>query len=270
MPTELYRQLLADVLCALKEGEFPASHFFASEEEFLFFRSIEKVAKETPTLPKIPPVMPLAIKTPNVKAPPVKKSDSPIDPLHNPDCTIGSLGIHKQAPQAAKSVENKEEAFAEIRTLLKKIAPHLPLIDKIPEDTQAKRIANAWQEPICQADIAVLLLGENRAEEQFLHNLAQGISRKLCPAQLIRGVDLEKEKKWDLFLQRSPLKWLICSPRLYQCPDLLRFYRENPATKTYFLEEKNLLLLSPIASYLNNPALKAPLWEKLCQIVSSP
>ncbi len=173
--------------------------------------------------------------------------------------------LHLQ-PLEAPLVEKAEA----LRELLTKIAPDFALRETPPDDTGAQRIRNHWKEETQAAAVVLLSFGETEKELLFYKNIAQAINQSLMPAKLVDGRRLEKEKKWDSFLESSQLKWILVSQdQLKKGMDLLRHYRENPATSEKFLGQASLLLIAPPATYFKQPGLKRTLWETLCTRLSS-
>ena len=109
----------------------------------------------------------------------------------------------------------------------------------------------------------LLSFSENVKEEEFLHQIARAITTYFLPARVANGRLLEKEKKWEFFLNSPSLKWIIAS----QFPKA--FYRENLATSEKFLKEVPLLLISSPSFYFKNPEAKRALWKTLCAMLQS-
>ncbi|HEY5259188.1 MAG TPA: hypothetical protein VIJ46_00955 [Rhabdochlamydiaceae bacterium] len=173
--------------------------------------------------------------------------------------------LHLQ-PLEAPLIEKAEA----LRELLAKVAPDFALKETPPDDTGAQRIRNHWKEEMQAAAVVILSFGETEKELLFYKNIAQAINQSLLPAKLVDGRRLEKEKKWDSFLESSQLKWILISQdQLKKGMDLLRHFRENPATSEKFLGQASLLLIAPPATHFKQPGLKRTLWETLCTRLSS-
>jgi hypothetical protein len=153
-----------------------------------------------------------------------------------------------------------------LKGVIGQIAPGLRVVEKIPSDEKAKKIAETWKEQEQVAEITFLLLQEGVKERAFLQELVKAVNLVIKPAKLLDGRRLEEEKKWDLFLKTSELKWIFASSGLPQWPELLRYYREIPAAGSHFLGEKPLHFLAPISTYFKTPLLKRSLWQKLSSL----
>ncbi len=157
-----------------------------------------------------------------------------------------------------------------LKTLVTKVAPHVKLCDQIPDDTQAKKIANMWKEDLNTADVILLSYGQTAQELKFLQNVTQAINHLLAPAKYIDALRFEKENKWQLFFSTFSVKLIIAPDRhLWTKTHLSQFYKENPASNLHFLEKTPLLLLAPISHYLKNPTLKKQLWKSIVSYLSS-
>lgn len=158
----------------------------------------------------------------------------------------------------------------EMRQKIAKAAPQMKLRGAIPDDTEAKKIANMWQEHLKNVQVAILSFGETGKNLEFLNNVAKAIDALIAPAKVIDALRFEKEKKWNLFFESYPLK-LILTPDIksWKSTELAGFYKENPATSTSVLGESPLLFLQPIGNYLKNPKEKRALWKAIVSQLSS-
>jgi hypothetical protein len=179
-------------------------------------------------------------------------------------------------PKPQKAVDLEPSAkplhddMEEIRQKVGKAAPHLRLAAAIPEDTEAKKIANMWQEHLKNIEAAVLSFGETGASLEFLQSVAKAIDALLVPCKVIDALRFEKEKKWNLFFESYPLK-LVLAPdiRLWKSTSLAAFYKENPASSSSSLGPSPLLFLQPAPTYLKNPKEKRALWKLIVSQLSS-
>jgi hypothetical protein len=172
-----------------------------------------------------------------------------------------------------KPVEKKPAAAnldPEMRQMVAKILPDMPLTSAIPDDGIAKKRAHLYQEKHLAAKVLVLSLGETGPALQFLQNVTKAIDTLLAPARLIEMRKIERENTWELTLNSPSLQLVLTPPfTAWKNLTLARFYRENPSSKTHFLRETSLLFLQPIASYLKNPDLKRELWKSLSSQLST-
>ncbi len=248
-----YRALISDSLRFIKQNYAPGD-------------SLLVPASAAAPPPPLPPTVQKR-QSPEVVAPPLappKKIATPIAPPKKVE----------EAPHAPLHLQPLEAPLIEkadaLKELLAKIAPDFALKESPPDDTAAVRIRNRWKEQSEATAVILLTFTESDKELQFYQNVARAIDLTLQPAKCLDGRRLEKEKKWDLFLESAQLKWILVSQdQLKKGMDILRHFRENPATAEKFLGHASLLLIPPPAAYFKEPSLKRTLWETLCTRLSS-
>lgn len=154
----------------------------------------------------------------------------------------------------------------EFKQWMKEHHPHFPLIEKPPSDHLAKKMKNAWQKELSLAPIVILAFNEQEKSLVFLKNIAQAITRHFAPAQVLSGLKIEQEKKWDALLKTPELRLVIASDYgLYLLPDLMKHYKESSHQDSkHYLDKTPLLLLSDLSLYLKEPQLKSLLWRAIC------
>lgn len=153
-----------------------------------------------------------------------------------------------------------------LKSLFAKIAPELPLLEKIPSDAFAKKIAARWKTKNQIAPISILSLNEPSQQKALLHEIAQALDIYFGPAKIISAESIERDKEWDAFLTSTELKFVIaCDYTLWQLSSLMPFYRENTSNGTRTLKQVPLFLLPDLSLYLKDPLLKRSLWKALCQ-----
>jgi hypothetical protein len=240
--SDAYARLIDDTLTFLKEEGFLEKRLFVSKESYAFFSLAKAEKKKTPLLPPV------------VQAPAFIPREEPKkkEPAKTEEVTMA-----KPPPPL------KKEPHEEIRTLIARVHPHLPLASEIPSDEQGARIANAWREQEHVLPVALLSFSDHSKELSFLSQVATAITSHFLKASVIDGARLEREKKWDLFLKTPHLRLIIA----YQFPKV--FYLENLATSEKFLGKTPLLVISPPSFYLQNPEAKRTLWKTLCNLLQS-
>ena len=242
-----YRHLLSDTIRFIKQNYAPGDTLLVPSTAASSPPPPIVLKKQAPEVFIPPPAPPKKI------AAPKKVEEVPHAPLH-------------LQPLDAPLIE-KADALKE---LIGKIAPDFALKESPPDDTAAQRIRNRWKEQTEATAVVFLTFGESDKELQFYHNVARAVDLTLQPAKCLDGRRLEKEKKWDLFLESTQLKWVLVSQeQLKKGMDILRHFRENPATAEKFLGHASLLLIPPPAAYFKEPSLKRTLWETLCTRLSS-
>jgi hypothetical protein len=195
--------------------------------------------------------------------PPLKIERSPPPPvLQNP--------TPLDTPVSPPLPPKKKENLLGLRALFSKIAPEMPLLQEIPSDAIAKKIANRWKTKNQIAPITVLSYQENPEHRQFLEQIVKALDVYFGPAKLLIADAIEREKEWKTFLSAAELKLVIaCDYTLWQLQNLCPFYKEIPAQKYRQLGEKPLFMLPDLSLYLKDPLLKRSLWKALCQMISS-
>jgi hypothetical protein len=153
----------------------------------------------------------------------------------------------------------------EFKKIFTEYFPHYPLIDQIPTDQIAKKMKSMWKTNLNLFPILILSFTEKEKELQFLKNLAQAITLHFAPAQVISGIKIEQEKKWDQWLKKSDRRLVMASDHgFYLMPELMKSYQEGPRQGKYSLNQIPLLLLSDVSLYLSQPQLKPLLWRAIC------
>jgi len=164
----------------------------------------------------------------------------------------------------------KMDPMTDIRQLVTKVLPDVPLAMAIPDDAQAKKRADYWKENHLAAKVIVVSFGETGPALQFLHNVTKAIDSLLAPAHLIDGSKIEKEKGWEMVLNSPTLQLVIAPPLMnWKMASIARLYRENPSSNTHFLQNTPLIFFHPVSSYLKNPDLKRELWKNLTSLLST-
>ena len=225
------RSLIRDTLQQAKDPLQPKQPFLVSAEEWTFFQG-----------PKMEP------KT-EQRAPPPAAREKPKPPPSAPT-----------AQRAAKSLPDTEPAM---RKLLQKAAPAIKLVEQIPDDAEAKRIAEGWKEKVHDADVILLLCDTAPETVDFFKGLAKAIDQHLAKAKILAAERLEREKRWDIFLNQNAFRLIVASEGMQQLPELMRSFRQDGVH--LFLNKTPLVLLAP-ASVYKSIEHKAQLWKTLCQM----
>lgn len=257
-----FRQLLSDTLAYLKDPLTPKQPLLATAEEAVFFREISVAhfpveKKKQEELP--PPATPIALPPPPQAQKPIAKAQVPIEPPPRPQQVPIASDRKREEPHV-------EESTGEIKKNLQRAVPHLKHIDAIPDDTAAKKIAESWREKIPDTEVILLACTTDAETLELLKSLGKAIDQHLGKAKILPAERWEKEKRWDLFLQKNQFRLIVASDGLQALPELMRFYKALPATSHYFLEKTPLLTLLPASTYKSLEQ-KALLWKTLCQML---
>lgn len=181
-------------------------------------------------------------------------------------------------PSSSTSKEWKEKRFlleplpaatrldqSQWRKLCQEIFNDWPLQESIPGDTLAKKSSQAWLQSKETAPITILSFNDNPQQLHFLKNIAQAISLRLAPAQVLSAPQIEKENGWEALFQSPRLRLVIASDYgLYLHPKLMTFHQEHTQHHKHFLHKTPFLLLSDLSLYLKQPKLKPLLWRAIC------
>lgn len=204
-----------------------------------------------------------------------KVSSSPAAPPAIPaNCNMSDKTepTTQPAPQVSQPVQPQKAPArppSQLRSIIEKIAPDLAILDRLPDDTSAKQIANRWKTKNQSAPISILSNGELPQHQILLAEIATALDVYFGPAKLIVADSIEKEKQWKTFLSVGELKLIIvCDSTLWQLHNLRQFYIETPTTGVRMLGTVPLFLLPDLSLYLKDPLLKRSLWKALCAKLS--
>jgi hypothetical protein len=244
------RLLLKEVRCIIAE-----------EEDCAFFRSYARSKQIPLPRPAILPPKPPEQTNDLVQAQGSSEGTQFVAmPTQSKTDSSGNFGISKPRLQ--------KQEFAEQRALLNKIAPHIPILDEIPDDREARLLAERWKIAKSSSPILILYRKEHPAYTLFLQNIQSALTLTHADTSLIEVQDLERCHHWPLLLSSKGLKWiLICESLLRQLPHLLALYREQPISSLRFLMNIPVFILPESAAVLHNPLLKRALWNQMKEIL---
>jgi hypothetical protein len=247
-------QLISDTLVFLKDPLQSKQTLFSSAEEVEFFRV--KTARQIPA--------PVEVVNVPIRAPIGRE---PIrEPIAKKPVLAPVVAEEKPSPPPVKTERTATTPFAQIKTSLQRIAPHLCLIDEVPDDTVAKKVASSWKEKIPDVDVVLLACHMDSETLEFLKNLGKAIDTHLAKAKIIPADKLEKEGRWDVFLQKNSFRLIVASHGMQELKGLMSFYHAIPSQSRVFLDKIPLLALSEAAVYKSIDH-KASLWKTLCQLL---
>lgn len=252
-PDSDLHQLVRDTLHFLKDPLGPKQTLFSSAEEVAFFRV------KAPAAPPPPAAVPFS---PAVKRElPERQSlkQKPLPPTPPPAVVEIKASPAKIEPPATDFSDK-------MKATLQKVLPHLSLVDAIPDDATAKKVSNSWKEKISDAEVILLACQTDEETLELLKSLGKAIDKNLAKAKIIPAERLEKEGKWDLFLQKNPFRLIVASERISKLSGLMSFYTAVPAQSQFFLGKIPLLVLGEAHVYKSIEH-KAHLWKTLCQLL---
>lgn len=231
MQPDPFMELIRDTLSFLSET--PEAFLLSDKVEYDYFRSW--ALSQSAPKPELIIEAPIIIPKPEIKALPPEPSKEvlQIDPL--------------------------KELFA-------RIAPQVPLMDNVPSDLEAKKLASRWKTKSQVCPIPILTFYEPLELRRFLEEIGKALSVYFLPSRLIATDAIEKEKQWEAFFSSPDLKiLLLCDASLRQLPSLMRYYKEIPTSNTRTLGGHPLILLPDLSLCLKDPKSKRSLWNLLCK-----
>ena len=223
----------------------------ASPDDANFFRAARKKKEEPPSPPPPKPVAVIERPSPPKPAPVVV--------------------VEKPAPKPVVIEEEKLEPrpkldFSGVRNVVSVVAPELVILNEIPSDAMAQKIAERWKTKNQTAPISVLSFQEPPEQRALLEGVVRALDVYFGPAKLVNAEGIEKDKQWEAFLSVADLKMVIvCDYTLWQLNGLMQFYKETPAQGSRMVGNTPLFLLPDLSLYLKDPLLKRSLWKALCQ-----
>lgn len=244
------------ILSYLEEA---GSYVLASAEDADYFRkTVKKMSPPAPApAPLPPPVIAIAPPPPEPITPPITPpAPAPVNKPASPP----------PLPPPEPPAPLPKSPPPSLRHLFSLIAPEVAILNEIPSDAIAKKIAERWKTKNQSAPISLLLFQEPPEQRLLLEQIAKALDVYFGPAKVVHAETIEKEKQWEAFLSVSDLKMiLICDYTLWQLNGLLKFYKETPAQGERTLGNVPLFLLPDLSLYLKDPLLKRSLWKALCQ-----
>jgi hypothetical protein len=231
-----FRDLVQDTLLYLKDPLLPRQPVFVSQENWAFFQ--KKKGKES----RLPPNQETIEAKHSVRVRPLLNSK--VGEAAEAQESSVNFCSAKQVNQARttrlnslnlsrcsvdKPPDSTKQDHSPIKKTLQRIAPSLKLVDDILDDREAKRISSAWKEKIVDADVVLLVCDSHSETPEFLKTLAKAINQHLAKIKILMAERLEREKRWDLFLEKNSLQLIIASDAIQKLPELMRFYRSVPA-----------------------------------------
>lgn len=167
----------------------------------------------------------------------------------------------------SKKKEPKVEAYQDIRSVIKDLAPGLYLHEGPPSDEKATQVKHAWKSQMDIPKIPLLVNRQVGTYLPFLQEIAKAIERYFGSSKLI-DLDLAT-KDVTSFLQTPDMQCVILPDMLlWTSPPLLTQYKETRGNATKFLGEVPVILLPDLSLYKKDPLLKRSLWNVLCKMLS--
>lgn len=229
-------------------------------------------AATIPPSPDPQPPQPRPEPTPPEPLPPSTQPEPVIPPTQPPAIqkNLGKTSKAKEFSLEPLTAAAPSRDFREFWKLCQTFFPEWSLSESTPSDAIAQKKKNEWLKNEEISPVVILSFHDNEQQLAFLKNIAQAISLRLAPAQVLSVSKLEKENSWKNVLDSPHLRLVIANDYgLYLQPKLMHFYREVPHQGKHFLNQIPLLLLSDLSLYLKEPQLKPLLWRAICNEFSA-
>jgi hypothetical protein len=263
--------LVHDTLTYLQDPLLPKQVIFATAEEWPLFQR-KNARKSLPSLQeKVSPTLPkkFAEPTTHLNSSKAKEISDEIAPI-SPKGITEPISEKKQEQEIVDSDRIKPKLSGNhlIKDKLQRIVPHIKLVEQIPDDAEAKRIASGWKEKMDGVKVVLLACSPEQDNVELLKILAKAIDQNLAKSKVIAAERLEREKRWDLFFEKNSFQLILASQGMQNFPELMRFYQAFPSQDRFLLGSILLLPLSA-PSFYQSPEHKSLLWKKLCQILKT-
>lgn len=174
----------------------------------------------------------------------------------------------KEAPpekeiSAQKALAEKQKS--DFFSLMRSIAPHLPLHTTPPKDQIAKEKKEAWKWFLELPEIALIFPSNGSEEDLFLSHVAKALATRFGSSRVLDLIKMHNSNRSEMIFQTNKIQWIITSRSVIQSsPFLTKHFKESSDKKQTFLEKIPTLLIESPFSYLKQPEKKKGLWEMLC------
>ena len=296
-----YTELLALTKSYLQQEYSPTDRILSEPETFSYFKTyalqrqntktqqsapsaptpinaVQKIAVPASVRPPIanlpkPAANPIVPPRENIEVPKSDKSDfnkavtSPRTPnQENTSAQSPITGAFKlESPAPLPQTD-----FSALRTIINEKLPHVRLLDQLPDDTEAKKLANIWTQEKKIPQVLILSFDEAPKHQAFLANIAKALEVHGIDTQVASAAKLERENEWQKLFHSIELKLVVAgSSGFYNLPELQKHYREGTKQGRHYLGDRLLLLLSDISYYLKEPTLKPSLWSALKELLAN-
>lgn len=301
-----YAELLALTKSYLQQEHSLTDRILSEPDTYAYFKAYALQRQNAKTQPRIPaqaaptavvpapriaPPAPTPVKAPvaDLAKPPAPPVAPPPQNIEVPQSNKPDFNKATTAPHTPKQENTADQPaptpgafklevpaalpqadFSALRTIVNEKLPHVRLLDKLPDDTEAKKLANAWTQEKKIPQVMILSFDEPPKQQAFLVNIAKALEAHGIDAQVATATKLERENEWQKLLQSKELKLMVAgSSGFHSLPQLQKHYREGTKQGRHYLGDRLLLLLSDISYYLKEPALKPSLWAALKALLAN-
>jgi hypothetical protein len=158
---------------------------------------------------------------------------------------------------------------SEVRKILEKHTS-IHFLDVIPSDIEAKKKARSWEEARL-VEVLILTFKDSLKHHTFLENLRFAIETLGWNAKIVKGADVENNKKWGSLLGSKSLHLIVAtSDDIKTSSELKKLYREDALLSKHTLGGVPLLLLADPMVYMAEPQQKQLLWNSVKESLIRP
>lgn len=181
-------------------------------------------------------------------------------PLQSEKLEIERAAILKLEPMQSPA----QDSFDDVRKRVQTSLSNLQILNEIPDDREARTIAEGWRRRSSVPEILLLAHEESVQARALLANLAKAIALSIGRCDLISVQQIERSNRWDDYLDRSRVRLVVAPDHaIYQVQAAMDRYKEEASTSRRFLGGVPLLLLSDLPRYFHDPKRKAALWQAI-------
>lgn len=268
---ECYTELLALTQMYLLQEYSPTERIFSDPEIFEYFKATAQrqatpvspealptekgtlhLQSRQPTSPAQPPATPTIPEQKPHLAPVEKRTPKIPDVTHQKDVSQEKVTSQHILTFALETLPPlKPWDLTEIRKLTTERLPHISIVDAIPsfEDSNIP-------------EVIIFAFDTIPEHLTLLNNIANALNVRGVATQVI---DAQKSD-WNGILHSPKVRLVLAEEKgILANENLRKSYRKNNEGAN--ISEHPLLLLSDVASYLREPALKVTLWKALKEIL---
>jgi hypothetical protein len=274
-----YLSIIRDTISLLRSSD---AYYPADQDDFLLFRPEPKLRETAAAYKKSAPQKTRIIsKTHNTTSEPLTNKRLTGENLTGERLTGESLTNIDSFDSKIKdnitveknagySNENHNVNFLQkIKIAVEKTAPQI-IDNNIPNDEEAKFIAQKWKYFNKTAAITIITATQNTQEHILLKNLAKALTITIMPSTPVDAASLESEDVWKEFLSSENLKIIVIDEEtLNKLPNLKKYYKQIPATKENLLKNIPVFHMRHISHFIKQPLEKAFLWQNLLKFITA-
>lgn len=280
-----FGELLALTKSFLLQEFKNGQHVFSDPATYEYFKKWRpKTAKQTfatppkpvqaqrlppPPLPSNPPPLPSLPPPPAIELEVAQKVIPAVPPLAREEKPLETKGARFSLTLEPVNEVQEIELFS-IRKDFAKLFPERQLLETPPDDALAKKMGQLWKaQQSTPPEVVILSFQEGPEQQFFLQKIKGAVNERLAPCVIFSALTIEKRQVWDKILLMEGLRLIVAFDGIHSLPGLMSFYRESAEKTERYLGDIPFLQLSDLSLYLQQPQLKAALWQALCALLPS-